>query len=354
MRKINIRVPEEYQVLIKKNILEDISDYLNQKSYGSYFILTDEKVDRLYGDRFEAILKKTGKKIIKYLVSEGEDSKSLGVLEEVLEFMAEKQITRSDLLIAFGGGVVGDIGGFTAGVFQRGMDYIQVPTTLLAAVDSSVGGKTAINLKAGKNLVGLFKQPSAVICDPQLFKSLNTLDFSCGLAEIIKYSILFDEDLFERLQEPLSPDSDDLEETIEKCVKMKAKIVIEDEFDYGKRQLLNLGHTIGHAIEKLSQFKINHGHAVAMGIGIMARACERKGLSSKETTRQIEELLRVNSLPINTEYLPSELIRVCKKDKKRIGNSINIVIIKDIANCEILAVDFNELENIIELGVIDR
>ena len=354
MRIVNIKTSKEYKVFIEKGISRNMDKYIQPNTYGKYLVLTDENVDELYGNRLIKTLEKSGKTIIKYVIAPGEISKSFAVLEELLEFMARNEMTRSDVLIAFGGGVVGDLGGFVAGIYQRGIDYIQIPTTLLAAVDSSVGGKTAINLNMGKNLVGVFKQPSAVICDSELFESLDGFDFSCGVAEITKYSIIFDDSLFKRLKMPLEYKSKDLDEIIEKCIGMKAKLVLEDEYDYGKRQLLNLGHTIGHGIERASEFKINHGHAVAMGMGIMARACANKGICSWKTARDIENVLKENSLPINTDYFPKDLLEYCKSDKKSSGDNINIVIIKDIGKCEIVSVDFNELGNLIELGVMGK
>ena len=351
MKVVDINISKNYKVYIGNGLIKNIGNLLEPNEYKKYFLLTDDNVNDLYGDKIESYLKDQGKEIIKYIIPSGEDSKSLNMAENILEFMAENQIARSDVLLAFGGGVVGDLGGFIAGIYQRGMDYIQIPTTLLAAVDSSVGGKTAVNLKKGKNLAGLFKQPSSVICDIDLFKTLPKEEFTSAVGEIIKYSILFNKDLFERLKNGLNMDSKDLKDIIEECIRMKKAIVLEDEYDYGKRQLLNLGHTMGHSIEILSKYKISHGKSVAIGIGIMARACEEKGISSKETRESILQVLKANNLPTNTDYSPKELVEISKIDKKSTGDFINIIVIKDIGNCEILKVDFKELEKLIELGV---
>lgn len=354
MNVVDINISRSYRVYIGNGLIKDIGKYLETNKYGKYFLLTDENVNNLYGDEMGSYLKKDGKEVIKYIIPPGESSKSLYMVEKILEFMAQNQISRSDLLLAFGGGVVGDLGGFLAGIYQRGIDHIQIPTTILSAVDSSVGGKTGINLRSGKNLAGLFKQPSGVVCDPDLFKSLPSQEFKSGVAEIIKYSILFDRDLFERLGEGLNPDSLDLGEIIEKCLVMKRDIVLEDEYDYGKRHLLNLGHTMGHSIEALSQYKINHGYGVAMGMGIMARACRAKGICSSETANSIIKLLEVNGLPTDTDYSAKDLIKFARADKKSAGDFINIITIKDIGTCEIMRVDFNQLEKLIEIGVGGR
>ena len=351
MEIVDIKASTDYKVMIDKGILHTLNEYLPHKKDHQYLLLMDENVSRLYGEKIRDILRQSGKVLWPYIIPAAESSKSFGILEDLLEFMAEKAFTRSDVLLAFGGGVTGDLGGFAAAIYQRGIDYTQLPTTLLAAVDSSVGGKTAINIRAGKNQVGAFKQPALVLCDTELFGTLAEDDFASGLSEVIKYSVLFDRNLFERLATPLKKDSVDLEEVIKKCVSLKAAVVLEDELDHGRRQLLNLGHTIGHGIEKASGFSVKHGHAVAMGMGIMARACAAKGLCSLDTARAIEKILQANSLPVNTDYSPEELLEYAKMDKKTRGEKISIVVIREIGNCEIVSIDFQELEHFIRLGV---
>ncbi|NLY73244.1 MAG: 3-dehydroquinate synthase [Tissierellia bacterium] len=326
MEVVAVKASTDYKVMIDKGIIHSLEEHLPCKNDYKCLLLMDENVNRLYGEKIMDILRRSGRVVWTYIIPAAESSKSFGILEDLLEFMAEKAFTRSDFLLAFGGGVTGDLGGFAAAIYQRGIDYVQIPTTLLSAVDSSVGGKTAINLRAGKNLVGAFKQPALVLCDPELFETLTEDDFASGVSEIIKYSILFDQDLFERLASPLKKESDDLEEVIKKCVALKAAVVLEDELDHGRRQLLNLGHTIGHGIEKASGFSIKHGHAVAMGMGIMARACAAKGLCNPDTAKDIERILKANSLPVNTEYSPEELLEYAKMDKKTRGEKISIIV----------------------------
>lgn len=351
MNIVKVNSSKPYSVYIDRGIIDRIGRYIPSNGNGKYLLLTDENVDRIYGERIENIFKSQQIKIIKYVVPAGEESKSMPVLEELLTFMIENHISRSDGLIAFGGGVVGDLGGFAAGVYQRGIDYIQIPTTLLAAVDSSVGGKTAVNLSAGKNLVGVFKQPIVVLCDPDLLETLPMDDFRSGVSEIIKYAILFDYDLFNRLFSKLDSQSSDLSEVISRCVKHKAKIVKEDEFESGKRQLLNLGHTVGHAIEKASEYKMRHGYAVAIGIAVITRAGLAQGIIEESVADKVLELLAINRLPVDTLYPIEELFEYCKGDKKGRGDSINVIMYRDIEKPIIIKINYDELHIILKQGV---
>ncbi len=352
MRIVEVKLSSEYNVIIGKGAIEDLSIHLPVNKYERILLLMDTNVERLYGERITNVLINTGRQIAKYVIEAGEKSKSFHELERLLNFMVNSGITRSDALLAFGGGVPGDLGGFAAGVYQRGIDLIQVPTTLLSAVDSSVGGKSAVNMESGKNMAGIFKQPAFVICDTSLFNSLANDEFSSGVAEVIKYAVLFDKDLFERVKQRLSKGDKDLDEIVEKCVQFKANIVSEDEFDKGKRHLLNLGHTFGHAIERASGYSVVHGNAVAMGLDIMARACLRKGITDLNTVCDIETALSANGLPVNTSFTSEELIKYAKMDKKSNGNSIDIVVIKGIEDCKTKRIDFEELGEFANLGVI--
>lgn len=350
MKTVKVDSQKPYTVLIDRGIFNRISEYINNHD-ARYLILTDTNVDTLYGEAAEKQLNDLGIKTVKYVVPAGEESKSFKVLEELMEFMAENLFSRSDILIALGGGVIGDLGGFAAAIYQRGIDFIQIPTTLLAAVDSSVGGKTAVNLSAGKNLVGAFKQPKAVLCDPDLLQTLSEEDFKSGLAEVIKYAVLFDAQLLETLNSAINAKTENLDEIIRICVQHKADIVKEDEFEAGKRQLLNLGHTIGHAIEKLSEYSLRHGYAVSIGMAIMARADLCEGKLTLESYEKILNTLKNNKLPTSTDYSVSELFENCKGDKKSKGDKLNIVRIKDISDPFIETINFENLRDIIEKGV---
>ncbi|MDY6065528.1 MAG: 3-dehydroquinate synthase [Finegoldia sp.] len=350
MQKIRVQASTSYDILIEKGLRRKIKDLLPRKEDTRYLILTDDKVERLHYRELAGDLQASGYEIIKYRVRQGEGSKSMETLKSLLEFMACNNINLSDILIAFGGGVIGDLGGFAAGIYRRGIDYIQVPTTLLAQVDSSVGGKTAVNLDQGKNMVGVFKQPLAVFCDPDYLKTLDERDFCCGLAEVIKYGVLFDRELFDKLKAGVDKDMD-LDEVIKSSIEHKRDVVQEDELDKGQRQLLNLGHTVGHAIEILSDHALNHGEGVAIGIAVMARACKESGILSETYENEIEKALVNNHLPIETSYKAKELMEIIKRDKKRRGSYINEILVDEVGRCHLEKFDFKSLENFIGRGL---
>jgi len=233
---------------------------------------------------------------------------------------------------ALGGGVVGDLAGFAAATYMRGMRLVHIPTTLLAAVDSSVGGKTAVNLDEGKNLAGVFYQPECVICDPDLLSSLPEDIFSDGCAEIIKYGAICSPELFEMLRSPIKLH---IEEIIELCVKIKSGLVAEDEFDTGKRQLLNFGHTFGHAIEKCSNYSISHGSAVSVGMVMAASAAADMKICKTECADEIKLILKAYNLPCRTGYSEQSLYSAILSDKKRCGDTIAFVLPEEIGRCAI-------------------
>ena len=240
----------------------------------------------------------------------------------------------------------GDMAGFAAAVYQRGIRFVQIPTTFLAAVDSSVGGKTAIDLKAGKNMAGAFYQPHLVLCDVDTLDTLPQVVFADGIAETLKYGVIGDAALFEKIA---SGDfRGDLEAVIERCVTMKRDIVMEDEFDTGVRQLLNLGHTLGHAIEKRSGFTITHGHAVAIGMHLIAKAAEEKGLAEAGLAAQIKAGLEKNGLPVEIGYTAEEITAGVLKDKKRRGGEISFVFPEKIGHCEIVKIPVEEVTELVK------
>lgn len=281
-----------------------------------------------------------------YVVPAGEESKSGQTYLELLNFLAEVPLTRADALVALGGGVVGDLTGFAAATYLRGIKVIQVPTTLLAAVDSSVGGKTAINLPAGKNLAGAFHQPALVWQDASLLASLPEAVWQDGMAEVIKYGVIADLALFELLQDKEAV-RNRMEGVIQRCVAIKKKFVEEDELDTGVRQLLNFGHTLGHAIEKATDFEISHGRAVAKGMAMMAEISERQGWCSKETKEQIIALLDLYEFDLTVAQSSKVLYDICKADKKRKGNAIDIVVPEEIGKCRLQRLTIEELGRIL-------
>ena len=250
-------------------------------------------------------------------------------------------MTRSDIIVALGGGVTGDMAGFAAATYQRGIPFIQVPTTLLAAVDSSVGGKTAIDLETGKNQAGCFYQPWLVLCDPDTLTTLPEREYRCGCGEIIKYSVLFDAHFFEELQS--TPVKDQVEHVISTCVTLKRRAVMEDEFDTGERRKLNLGHSFGHAVEACSDFSIPHGCAVAIGMAIITRAAVKRGLCSRETLDRLLAILDQYDLPTQTEHHPEELYRAALSDKKIAGGKMHLIVPRQIGWCDIVSIPEGEI-----------
>ena len=277
MKQISVTASKSYEVLIDSGLLPKLGDYAAKlQGVQKIMVVSETNVWPLHGQKAVTSLEKAGLQVFRFVFPAGEASKNAAVYLELLNALAESKLSRSDLIVALGGGVVGDLAGFAAATYLRGIRLIQVPTTLLSAVDSSVGGKTAIDLPSGKNLVGAFYQPNLVLCDIDCLGTLPDDIFLDGCAEVIKYGILYDPGLFDLLHSagPSFP----REDVIARCVELKRDVVAQDEFDTGLRMKLNLGHTVGHAVEAESHFSISHGKAVAIGTAIVARACCNLGI----------------------------------------------------------------------------
>ena len=354
MKIIDIDTKKPYKVLTGCGLLKEcgglIKDYagLNKKAETAV-IITDDSVDKLYSEGLEKSVSAEGFRVLKYAIPHGEASKSAENYVKILEYLAENAVTRSDFIIALGGGVVGDMAGFAAATFLRGIDFVQIPTTLLACVDSSVGGKTGIDLKAGKNLAGAFYQPRLVICDLEVLETLPEEIFRDGCAEVIKYGVLFDEKLFEHLKE--KGPGFDREYVIPRCIELKRDVVVEDEFDNGKRQLLNFGHTLAHAAEMKSDFSLSHGRAVAIGMTAFSKAAACEGICNKTCAADIKAVIEKFGLPTVCEYNAEELYDMMLKDKKRKGSSISIIVTKHIGECSIKKLELTELKSFIKKGI---
>ena len=347
--KITVSASRNYDVVVGHGLLSHTAEYIQPLlSPATAVIVSDDQVSTLYGDTVASSLENAHIRVLRFTFPHGEASKSAEVLFELLEFMAEHAVTRSDLIVALGGGVTGDLTGFAASIYLRGTPFIQIPTTLLAAVDSSVGGKTAINLRSGKNLAGSFNQPRLVLCDIDTLATLPAQEFSSGMAEVIKYGVLSDAQLFELLENEDSHEH--LEEIIYRCVASKKDLVMADEFDTGARQLLNLGHTLAHAIEKLSDYSIGHGYAVAIGLVAVARCAYATGLAEEDMTDRICKLLRKYDLPTNCEYSTKDLCQMILLDKKRSGQTITLVIPRRIGDTYLHKMNVDELENFYSQG----
>lgn len=343
MRSVTVKTSATYEVLIGSGLLQKAGETVKKViSPCKAAIVTDSTVVHLYEETVRKSLTEAGFSVCTFVFPAGEASKNIHTLSHLLEFLAKEEMTRTDMIVALGGGVTGDLAGFGAAVYLRGIPFVQIPTTFLAAIDSSVGGKTAVDLEAGKNLAGAFYQPKLVLCDTDVLQTLPEVVFADGIAEALKYGVLGDAALFEKIAG--GDFRQDLEEIIETCVSMKRDVVEEDEFDTGKRQLLNLGHTFGHAIEQKSHFQMTHGHAVAIGMHLIAKAAEAKGIAEKGTAAAIAKALEQNQLPKETEFSPAEVAEGTLRDKKRRGGTISFVFPKKIGDCEIVKIPVEEVE----------
>ncbi|MBE7055317.1 MAG: 3-dehydroquinate synthase, partial [Ruminococcaceae bacterium] len=289
MRKITVNASKKYDVVIKQGALELVGEYANSVGLcGKACIISDSNVAPIYMDKVQSSLEEKGFEVCRYIFPAGEESKTADTFVDILNFLAQKHFTRKDTVFALGGGVTGDLAGFSAASYMRGIHFVQIPTSLLAAVDSSVGGKTGIDLKNGKNLAGAFYQPEIVVFDPEVLTTLPDEYFADGMAEIIKYAMIRSKGIDKLL---LGNIEENLMEIIARCIEIKRDIVSEDEFEGGVRRILNFGHTAGHAIEAAANFSISHGRAVAVGMYIVTNAWEKRGLCQKGTCDKLVEML---------------------------------------------------------------
>ncbi|MGM9588766.1 MAG: 3-dehydroquinate synthase [Faecousia sp.] len=344
MNTVTVSVSKTYNILIGSGLLPTLgAEAVKLGKAKTVCIVSESNVWPLYGATAQSSLESAGLEVISFVFPAGESSKNGTTFLELLNFLAEHKLTRSDLIVALGGGVVGDLAGFAAATYLRGIRFIQVPTTLLAAVDSSVGGKTAIDLPAGKNLAGAFCQPSLVLCDIDTLNTLPRDVFQDGCAEVIKYGILYDPRLFAHLEE--NGMDFDREAVITRCVELKRDVVTEDEFDTGMRMKLNLGHTIGHGVEAKSQFAISHGKAVAIGTAIVSRACR-----CADSARILSTLEKFG-LPTHTDYSAEDLFAYTLSDKKRSGGMVHLILPRVIGHCDIVPTPVEAIKSFIQAGL---
>ena len=339
--KVNTGVP--YEVLIEKGLLDHAGEKAAEILPGrTVMIMTDENVAPLYLERAKESFRRAGFRAESFVFPAGEAHKTLSTVERALEAAEEAGLTRSDLFAALGGGLTGDVTGLTAALYQRGVDYLQIPTTLLAMVDASVGGKTAVNLRQGKNLCGVFHQPRLVLCDPATLESLPRPVFAEGMAEVIKHGALGGEDLLDRIRQ-----GEDLPRLIADNVRLKSDIVSRDEREGGLRQLLNLGHTFGHGVEKLTGFTIYHGEGVSVGMMIAAFAAEQNGLCPPGVYAELRQLLLRENLPVTTPFTAAQIAQAARNDKKRRGDRITLVLPAGRGRCELHPMPVAEVEGFI-------
>ena len=349
MQTVMVNASSAYPVHIGGGLL-DRAGALITASTGSRTcaVITDTTVEKLYAARVCRSLQDAGVTVRLHAFPAGEQSKNIAVYGGMLEFLAESGLTRSDFAVALGGGVAGDMAGFAAATYQRGIDYIQMPTTLLAASDSSVGGKTAVDLEAGKNLVGAFHQPKMVLCDTDTFRTLPGDTFADGMAETLKHGLIADADFFETLTDGANPPVDMM---VRKNVEIKSAVVREDEFERGTRKLLNFGHTLGHAIEKISGFSVTHGHAVAIGMVLACRAAERLGYSPAGTLEQVVRANEMYRLPTECPYTAEQVYDAATGDKKRDGGSIDVVVLERVGQARTVRLDMEGLRTFVEAAL---
>ena len=342
MRKVTVNASKTYDILIEKGALDRVGELAKDViGKGKVCIISDSNVAPIYMERVKNSLLKEGITTLQYVFPAGEKSKNAQTYIEILSHLAEQGLSRKDTLIALGGGVTGDMTGFCAATYMRGIKFIQIPTTLLAAVDSSVGGKTGIDLSCGKNLAGAFHQPSMVIFDRDVLDTLPKEYFADGMAEIIKYAVIRGEGLDELICEDA-----DIEEIVEICVKIKRDIVNADEFEGGIRQILNYGHTLGHAIESLSEYTLSHGRCVAMGMYLVTKAHKCEQLLDK-----LCAMFEKYGLETKCPYTPEEIVERAKKDKKADSEGVNLIVSKKMGECEIVKITIDELLCLVKEGM---
>ncbi len=349
MKSILVPTSRPYEVLVGNGLLTHSGAMIAKKvTPCTTAIITDDTVNILFGDTVAASLTTAGFRVCRIVFSHGEASKNMATLSMVLEQLAEHRLTRTDLIVALGGGVVGDLAGFAAAVYLRGIRFVQLPTTLLADIDSSVGGKTAVDLAGGKNLAGAFWQPELVLCDSAAIKTLPEQYMLDGLGEAVKYGMAFDKTLLPLLQNDVT---DRLPEIIARCVSIKADIVAQDERDNGERRKLNFGHTIGHAIERCSDFSISHGKAVAIGMAIITRAAVKKKLTPPETLDTLLDSLAACGLPTSCDYSAEALTEAALGDKKRRGDLLALILPTAVGNCMVQDIAADTLLDWIKSGL---
>ncbi|MBE6542281.1 MAG: 3-dehydroquinate synthase [Ruminococcaceae bacterium] len=344
----------KYEILIENGSLKSAGEEIAKRIKPCRaVVVSDDNVHPLYAEILRGSLAGAGFDVAKdFIFPHGEESKNLTTFSAILEHLSEEKLTRTDLVVALGGGVTGDMAGFASAVYLRGIKYVGIPTSLLSMVDSSVGGKTAVDLSTGKNLVGAFHEPSFVLCDPTTLSTLPSEYYSDGMAEVIKTGLLGNSDLFSMLSGDIS---DKIEKIISMCVSDKRDIVSRDPFDHGERQKLNLGHTFGHAIEVLSDYTIHHGHAVASGMHMITKAAIKRGLCRKDVLPILDKLLVKYGLDpfLYNKFSDIDIFDAALHDKKMRGNNITLVIPREIGKSDLIGYPKDVILEMIREGVAE-
>ena len=339
METINVKVEKQYKVLVGPGLLKEAGKLIADvdSKIQKFMIVSDSNVAPLYLSGLRVSLEAAGFEVFDFVFEAGEQSKTLNTIGDILGALAAAAFTRTDAIVALGGGVATDMAGFAASIFLRGIKVFQIPTSLLAQVDASVGGKTGVDLPQGKNLVGAFWQPSLVIVDIGVLASLDDVLFTEGMAEVIKYAFILDKALYELLQNRVTKTSPELEEVVARCIELKAKVVSQDEHDNGLRQLLNFGHTIGHVIEARSNFTVSHGFAVAKGMERISRG--------SPVHDALVQMLKLYELPCDDPISADQIMAGIMNDKKKRGSNITAVVVNEIGKGELKPMPVEEFRN---------
>lgn len=342
MEKLLVKTGCPYEVCVGHGLLRQSGELIRQVCPKARIaaVVTDTTVQGLYAPALMASLENAGFSPVLFAFTPGEEHKTLRTLGEIYEFLAQNGVTRTDCLVALGGGIPGDVGGFAAASYLRGIDVVQIPTTFLAQIDSSVGGKTAVNIPQGKNLVGAFWQPRRVLCDIDTLSTLPEDIFADGAAEALKYGMIASRELYKKITEDMKGN---LETVIRSCIAIKRDIVQRDERDTGERMLLNFGHTLGHAVEKHSRHQISHGRAVAIGMNLMTALTTRMGLTQPGVSEELKQACQGLGLPTDYPCTLEELLQYASSDKKRAGDSIRIVAAEKIGTASVWTLPFEKL-----------
>lgn len=351
MEKVTIKASRTYEILIDNGIIDRTGELVYEiKKSGKAAVITDDNVDRYYGERVMRSLEKAGFAPKKFVFKHGEASKCHSTLLEIYDFLVENDFTRSDFIVALGGGVVGDTAGFAAATFMRGIDFVQIPTTVVSQADSSVGGKTAVDIASGKNLVGAFHQPSLVICDTETLNTLTPEFFSDGMAEVVKHGMIKSRELFDILSG--RDIKENLVDIMKRNVSIKGQVVENDEREKGERMLLNFGHTLAHAIEKYYNFTgLTHGCAVSVGMSVFTHIAERKGMTEKGTAEKLDALLIKCGLPVTDAAVTKDLEKLYEfslHDKKHLTSGMNIIICPKIGESKVVKMSVEEYKEFLE------
>ncbi|MBE6784193.1 MAG: 3-dehydroquinate synthase [Ruminococcaceae bacterium] len=347
MKVVKVNVSKRYEVIIGRNIMQMLPEKIKEISANAKVMLvSDMNVFRLHYKKVRKILDKNGIETECYIFPAGEKSKNAEVLSDLLDRLKEKKFTSSDIILALGGGVTMDLAGLAGASYKNGVGVIQMPTTLLSAVDSSVGGKSAVNLSESKNLAGVFDHPEVVLCDTAFLDTLPENVFADGMAEVIRYSVIADETLFEKVKK--GNVKDDIENIIARCVEIKRDFITDDEFDKGRRQKLSFGNTFGRAVEKLSNFSLSHGTTVALGMTKAAEFSYKGRIFPRDLTEQIELACRNNNLNTSCPYSLKDLAEYICKDKQSDVGSINFIAPKNIGLCDIVKLSADKFSDMLE------